>query len=86
MKLQDEKFLKIQKKHTYGGVLFLVKLWTEKFLKPNQKTPVAESGSYHKIFSKFTRKQMYLSLIFNGAAGWKISQNSQENTCAGISF
>ena len=36
--------------------------------------------------SKFTRKRLCRSLIFNKAAGWENSLNSQENTLFGVSF
>ena len=39
-----------------------------------------------KDFAKFIRKRLCRSLVFNKVAGWKISQNSQENTCAEVSF
>ena len=51
--------------------------------------------SVKKYFLKFTRKHLCWSLIFNTVAGLKavlkkvflkIYQNSQENTCATVSF
>ena len=52
-------------------------------------------SSVKKIFIKFTRKNLCWSLIFNTVVGLravlkkmflKISQNSQENICARVSF
>ena len=39
-----------------------------------------------KNFAKFTEKHLRWSFVFNKVAGLKISQNSQENTCAGLPF
>ena len=56
-----------------------------------QKT---SGGMFHKIhkitllkdFLKFIRKQLWLILVFNKNIGLKDSQNSQENTGAGVSL
>ena len=39
-----------------------------------------------KIFEKFTGRHMCRSLVFNKVAGWNISQNSRENSCAVAEF
>ena len=39
-----------------------------------------------KNLSKFLGKHLYQNLAFNYVVGWEISQNSQENICASVSF
>ena len=38
------------------------------------------------FFKKHTGKYLWQSLVFDEVAGWKVSQNSQENTCDGASL
>ena len=68
----------------------LIKLQAERFLKIYQKTLIEESYFWQSCWLKISQNSqkiyLYRSLIFNEVVGWKISQNSQENTCAPVSF